>query len=58
MAHVTIARQRALIAARNTRNSTASATSRVALVVNPPIVAEEKTIDNLISLEDLNHRRL
>jgi hypothetical protein len=54
MACVTIARQYVLIAARNTRNSTASAAGRVALVINPPIVIEEKTIDNPIFLEDLN----
>jgi hypothetical protein len=58
MACVTIARQRALIAACNTRNSTTSAIGRVAPVVNPLIVAEEETVDNPISLEDLNRRRL
>jgi hypothetical protein len=58
MARVTIACQRVLVAARNTRNSTASAAGRVALAVNPPIVVEEETIDNPISLEDLNRRRL
>jgi hypothetical protein len=58
MARVTIARQRVLIAAHNTQNSTASAAGRVAPVVNPPIVAEKETIDNPIFLEDLNHRRL
>jgi hypothetical protein len=58
MARVTTARQRALVAARNTRNSTASAAGRVAPAVNPPIVAEEETVDNPISLEDLNRRRL
>jgi hypothetical protein len=55
MAHITIARQCALIAAHNTQNSTASATSRVALIVNPSIIIEEETINNPISLEDLNH---
>ena len=58
MARVTIARQRALVAARNTRNSTASAAGRVALAINPLIVIEEETINNPISLEDLNRRRL
>jgi hypothetical protein len=58
MAYITIARQYALIAAHNTRNNTASATGRIALAVNPPIVIEEETIDNPISLEDLNRRRL
>jgi hypothetical protein len=58
MARVTIARQRALVAAHNTRNNTASAAGRVAPAINPPIVVEEKTVDNPISLEDLNHRRL
>ena len=55
MARITIARQRALITAYNTRNSTTSAASRVALAVNPPIVIEEKTVDNPIFLEDLNY---
>jgi hypothetical protein len=55
MARVTIARQRTLIAAHNTQNSTASAAGRVAPAVNPLIVVEEETIDNPISLEDLNH---
>jgi hypothetical protein len=58
MAHITIARQCALIAAHNTRNSIASAAGRVALVVNPPIVIEKETINNPISLKDLNRRRL
>ena len=58
MARVTIARQCALIAAHNTRNSTASTTGHIALVVNPPIVIEEETVNNPISLEDLNRRRL
>jgi hypothetical protein len=58
MARVTIARQCALIVAHNTRNNTASAASRVAPAINPPIVTEKETIDNPISLEDLNHRRL
>jgi hypothetical protein len=58
MACVTIACQRALIAAYNTRNSTASIASRVALVVNPPIIIEEETVNNPISLEDLNRRCL
>jgi len=58
MAHVTIARQRALTAAHNTRNNTASAAGRVAPAINPPIIAEEETVDNPISLEDLNRRRL
>jgi hypothetical protein len=58
MAYITIARQRALIAAHNTRNSTTNTTGRVAPAINPPIVTEEETINNPISLEDLNHRRL
>jgi hypothetical protein len=58
MAHVTIACQRALIAARNTRNNTASAASPVVLIINLFIIADEKTINNPISLEDLNRRRL
>jgi hypothetical protein len=58
MACVTIARQRVLVVAHNIWNSTVSAAGRVALVVNPPIVAEEKTVNNPISLEDLNRRRL
>jgi hypothetical protein len=58
MARVTIARQRMLIAAHNTRNSTASAAGRVVLVVNPLIIIEEEIINNPISLEDLNRRRL
>jgi hypothetical protein len=58
MACITIACQRMLVVAYNTRNSTASAAGRVALVVNPSIVAEEETIDNPISLEDLNRRCL
>jgi hypothetical protein len=47
-----------LIAAYNTRNSTTSAAGRVAPAVNPSIVIEEETINNPISLEDLNRRRL
>jgi hypothetical protein len=47
-----------LIVAHNTRNSTASAISRIALVVNPSIIIKKETINNPISLEDLNHRRL
>jgi hypothetical protein len=58
MARVTIAYQRALIVARNTRNSTTSATGRVTPAVNPPIIAEEETVDNPIFLEDLNRQRL
>jgi hypothetical protein len=58
MAHITIARQYALIVAHNTRNNTASTAGRIALAVNPPIVAEEETINNPISLKDLNHQRL
>jgi hypothetical protein len=58
MARITIARQRALIAAHNTRNSTASAAGHIVPAVNPPIVIEEETVDNPISLEDLNRRRL
>jgi hypothetical protein len=58
MARITTARQRALIAAYNTRNSTASTAGRVTPAVNPLIVIEKKTINNPISLEDLNHRRL
>jgi hypothetical protein len=58
MAYITIARQYALIAAYNIRNNTASVVSRIAPVINPLIVIEEETIDNPISLEDLNRRRL
>ena len=58
MACITTARQRALIAARNTRNNTASIAGYIALAVNPPIIIEEETINNPISLKDLNHRRL
>jgi hypothetical protein len=58
MARVTIACQHALIIAHNTQNSTTSAAGHVALAVNPSIVVEKETIDNPISLEDLNHRRL
>jgi hypothetical protein len=58
MVCVTIARQRVLIIARNTRNNTASATGCVVLVINPLIIIEEETVDNPISLEDLNRRRL
>jgi hypothetical protein len=58
MARITIARQHVLVVAHNTRNSTASAAGRVVLVINPPIVAEEETVNNPISLEDLNRRRL
>jgi hypothetical protein len=58
MARVTIACQHVLIAAHNTRNSTANATGRIAPVVNPSIVIEEETVNNPISLEDLNHRCL
>jgi hypothetical protein len=58
MARITIARQHVLVAAHNTRNSTASAAGRVVPVVNPSIIIEEETINNPISLEDLNHQRL
>ena len=47
-----------LVVAYNIRNSTASAAGRVALVVNPLIVVEEETVNNPISLENLNRRRL
>jgi hypothetical protein len=58
MAYITIAYQHILIIAYNTRNNTASITGRITLVVNPSIVIEEETINNPISLEDLNHRCL
>jgi hypothetical protein len=58
MARITIARQCALIAAHNTRNNTISTTSRIALAINPPIIIEKETVNNPISLKDLNHQRL
>jgi hypothetical protein len=58
MARVTIARQHVLMAAYNTRNSTTSAAGHIALAVNPLIIIEKETINNPISLKDLNHRRL
>jgi hypothetical protein len=47
-----------LIVAYNTRNNTASATSYIALIVNPSIIIEKETINNPISLEDLNRQCL
>jgi hypothetical protein len=47
-----------LIVAHNTRNSTANTTSRIVPAINPPIIIEKETINNPISLKDLNHRRL
>jgi hypothetical protein len=58
MAYITIARQRALIVAYNTRNNTINTAGPIAPVINPPIVTEEKTINNPISWEDLNRRCL
>jgi hypothetical protein len=58
MAYITIAYQYTLITAHNTQNSTASTTGCVTPAINPSIVAEEETVDNPISLEDLNRRRL
>ena len=47
-----------LIVAHNTWNNTASIAGRIVLIINPLIVVEEETVDNPISLEDLNRRRL
>jgi len=61
MARATTARQRALAAARNNRNSTASAAGAAAPIADlhrPPPTANIETIDNPTSVDDLNRRLL